>query len=219
MIGAQVRDRGSWLLESSSLCARVERRSVCGNDGVSAVTAVREQRHSFVLPDVVPSVRMGRSLKDAHALHSDHVIRELRVDAAAGLTEGEVLARRAELGANVLSHARNRPLLRVLLDQFLNIIVLLLAAAAAISWLTGDRIESLAILLVLLLNAAIGFAMEWQAGRALDVLRKQTRITRAFDEAAGTSTSLPRSSSSAMSFCSVPAIAFRPTCASSKRRR
>src|ERR1051325_6702492 len=38
------------------------------------------------------------------------------------------------------------------------------------------RTEALAIVLVLRLNAAIGFAMEWQAGRALDALRRQTRI-------------------------------------------
>ena len=118
----------------------------------------------------------GRSLKDAHALHSEHVIRELRVDAAAGLTEEEVRARRAEFGPNVLPHARSRSLRRILFDQFLNIIVLLLAAAAAISLMTGDRVEAFAIVIVLALNAAIGFAMEWQAGRALDALRRQTRI-------------------------------------------
>lgn len=112
----------------------------------------------------------------AHALHRDHVVHAVAVDAAVGLSDADVLARRQKYGPNVLPHARSRPIRRILLDQFLNIIVLLLAAAAAISWMTGDHIEALAILLVLVLNAAIGFAMEWQAGRALDALRRQTRI-------------------------------------------
>ena len=115
-------------------------------------------------------------IESAHALHTEHVMRELAVDRAAGLSDTEVLARRAQFGPNVLPHVQGRSLARVFLDQFLNIIVLLLAAAAAISWATGDRLEGVAILVVLLLNATIGFAMEWQAGRALDALRKQTRI-------------------------------------------
>jgi Ca2+-transporting ATPase len=124
---------------------------------------------------VVPNT--ARQLDDAHALHSEHVMRELEVNRVAGLSDADVLARRAQFGPNVLPHVKRRSLARVFLDQFLNIIVLLLAAAAAISWATGDRLEAVAILIVLLLNALIGFAMEWQAGRALDALRKQTRIT------------------------------------------
>ena len=119
----------------------------------------------------------ARQLDDAHALHSEHVVRELGVDTAAGLSAGDVALRRQQFGPNVLPRARSRSVRRILLDQFLNIIVLLLAAAAAISAMTGDRVEALAIVLVLVLNAAIGFAMEWQAGRALDALRQQTRIT------------------------------------------
>ncbi|HET8774833.1 MAG TPA: HAD-IC family P-type ATPase [Thermoanaerobaculia bacterium] len=119
----------------------------------------------------------ARPLVDAHALHGQRVVHELDVDPSAGLSDETVAARRRQFGPNVLPHARSRSLWRTLLDQFLNIIVLLLAAAAAISWLTGDRIEALAIVLVLVLNAAIGFAMEWQAGRALRALRRQTRIT------------------------------------------
>jgi len=116
-------------------------------------------------------------MENAHALTPEHVLLELRADRASGLPDGEARSRRARLGANVLPHAKRRPLIRLFLDQFLNVIVLLLAAAAAISWATGDVLESLAILAVLVLNAAIGFAMEWQAGRAIESLRKQTRIT------------------------------------------
>jgi Ca2+-transporting ATPase len=118
----------------------------------------------------------ARQLDDAHALHGERVVHELDVDTSVGLSDADVAARRRQFGPNVLPHVRRRSLSRLLLDQFLNVIVLLLAAAAAISWMTGDRIEALAIVLVLLLNAAIGFAMEWQAGRALDALRRQTRI-------------------------------------------
>lgn len=77
----------------------------------------------------------------------------------------------------MLPEVHRRRLLRLLADQFLNIIVLLLAAASVIAWLTHDRLEAVAIAVVLVLNAVIGFITEWEAGRALDALRKQTKIT------------------------------------------
>jgi Ca2+-transporting ATPase len=62
-------------------------------------------------------------------------------------------------------------------DQFASIVVALLAVAATISWATGERLEAIAILIVLVLNAIVGFLTEWQAGRALDALRRQARTT------------------------------------------
>ena len=66
---------------------------------------------------------------------------------------------------------------RVLVDQFASIVIALLAIAAAIAWAMGDGAEAIAILIVLVLNAAVGFATEWQAGRALEALRRQSRMS------------------------------------------
>ncbi len=116
-------------------------------------------------------------MNNAHASPGVQVLADLHVDPTRGLSGDEVVERRRQSGANVLPHAKPRPLVRLLLEQFLNMIVLLLAVAAAIAWATGDALEAVAILVVLLLNAAIGFGMEWQAGRALAALRKQTGMT------------------------------------------
>lgn len=113
----------------------------------------------------------------AHAVPAHHVAKELRVDPLLGLTDEEVVARRQEFGANVLPTVKQRGAWDILRDQFLNVVVALLGTAAAISWATGDPLQAAAIIVVLVLNAAAGFVTEWQAGRALDALRKQTRIT------------------------------------------
>jgi Ca2+-transporting ATPase len=76
---------------------------------------------------------------------------------------------------NALQRIQSRPAWRVLVDQFASIVIALLAIAAVISWATGDGAEAIAILIVLVLNAGVGFATEWQAGRALDALRRQSR--------------------------------------------
>src|SRR4029453_17993719 len=78
-------------------------------------------------------------------------------------------------GMNVLQIIRPRPSWRILLDQFRSLIVGLLGLAALVAWATGEAVEAAVILVVLVLNAFVGFATEWQAGRALDALRRQAR--------------------------------------------
>jgi len=76
-----------------------------------------------------------------------------------------------------MQEVRPRSACHLLIDQFTSVVIALLAVAAVISWLTGDHAEAIAILIVLIINAAVGFFTEWQAGRALDALRRQTRTT------------------------------------------
>jgi Ca2+-transporting ATPase len=114
-----------------------------------------------------------------HALEAAFVIEALNVDPSKGLRGDDVDRRRAQYGANAIQKIRPRPAWRMLVDQFTSLVIGLLAVAAAVAWATGDHLEAIAILVVLVINAIVGFATEWQAGRALDALRRQARtITR-----------------------------------------
>ncbi|MGH9872930.1 MAG: cation-translocating P-type ATPase [Pyrinomonadaceae bacterium] len=115
--------------------------------------------------------------RDWHALDADAVADQLGVNPAHGLTITDVNERRLHFGPNALQEVRPRPAWRILVEQFASIVIALLAVAAGISWATGDRLEAIAILVVLVINAVVGFATEWKAGRALDALRRQTRTT------------------------------------------
>ena len=110
-----------------------------------------------------------------HAVEAADMLRTLGVDLRRGLSHEEVMQRRARHGMNVLQIIRPRPAWRILLDQFRSLIVGLLGLAALVAWATGEAVEAAAILVVLVLNAFVGFATEWQAGRALDALRRQAR--------------------------------------------
>ena len=114
---------------------------------------------------------------DWHALEVNVVLSSLDVDPKSGLTTTEVIERRARSGPNALQRIQARPAWRVLVDQFASIVIALLAIAAVIAWAMGDGAEAIAILIVLVLNAAVGFATEWQAGRALEALRRQSRMS------------------------------------------
>jgi Ca2+-transporting ATPase len=114
-----------------------------------------------------------------HALDTAAAVDLLDSDLGRGLNTSEVSQRRLRYGPNAIQEIRPRPAWRILIDQFASIVIALLAVAAAVAWATGDTLESMAILAVLVLNAIVGFATEWQASRALDALRRQTRtVTR-----------------------------------------
>jgi P-type Ca2+ transporter type 2C len=112
-----------------------------------------------------------------HAAGATAVAEALTVDPSCGLSSAEADERRKRYGVNALQTIRPRSPWRILLEQFASLIVALLAVAAFIAWATGDVIEAVAIIVVLVINALVGFATEWQAGRALDALRRQARTT------------------------------------------
>ncbi|MDU8943740.1 cation-translocating P-type ATPase [Ovoidimarina sediminis] len=92
-------------------------------------------------------------------------------NAAPGLGTDEIVELRARFGWNELPRQRPPSPARILLRQFRGFLVLILAVAAAIAFLLDQRIDALAILLVLVLNAVLGFVQEWRAETALDALR------------------------------------------------
>ena len=105
-------------------------------------------------------------------LHSADVVAEhLGVDPAQGLPGTEVDTRRARHGANRLPEPAPRPLLARLLDPFRDVMILVLLGAALLSGLVGELADTLAIVVIVLLNAGIGALQEWRADRALQALQ------------------------------------------------
>jgi P-type Ca2+ transporter type 2C len=109
-----------------------------------------------------------------HTFAATEAAETLRGETARGLTEAEASRRLARSGTNRLAEPRGRSALVILLAQFQNLIILLLLPAAAIAFSLGENVEVVAILTVMVLNAAIGFLTGWNAGKALAALRKQT---------------------------------------------
>ncbi|HRA41579.1 MAG TPA: HAD-IC family P-type ATPase, partial [Pyrinomonadaceae bacterium] len=104
----------------------------------------------------------------------DKITDFLKVDPSKGLSNNEALARQLRDGTNTIATSKGPAWWQIFLRQFASIVIWLLAFAAVVAWFTESRLEAVAILTVLVLNALIGFAIEWQAGRALDALRKAT---------------------------------------------
>ena len=108
-----------------------------------------------------------------HSRSARETVEALRSDIARGLGGGDAAERLARDGRNVLGETKQRSALAILVHQFRSLIVGLLFAAGGVALMLGDVIEAAAILVVIVLNALIGFVTEWKAANALDSLRKQ----------------------------------------------
>jgi len=106
-----------------------------------------------------------------HARSLDEILAELRVDPGRGLDPGEARRRLAEHGPNKLPGAREPGLLSVFFSQFKDIVVLVLIGAACISAALGEAADAAAVLSIVILNAALGCAIEYRAGRSLAALK------------------------------------------------
>lgn len=89
-----------------------------------------------------------------------------------GLTDAEVLASREKYGENKLDEKKGRAWYLRLLDQFKDAMIIVLLAAAVISYFLSDPIEAVIIVAIVLLNAMIGFIQENKAEQSLEALKE-----------------------------------------------
>ena len=107
-----------------------------------------------------------------HTLAVADVVRALAVIPAEGLSTITVAERLAQHGENKLTEAVPRPLWLKFIDQFKNFLVIVLLFAAALAWAIGDLKDVAVILVVVLLNAGLGFWQEHRAERTLAALKE-----------------------------------------------
>ncbi|MTI81589.1 MAG: cation-transporting P-type ATPase [Firmicutes bacterium] len=102
----------------------------------------------------------------------EDVSSKFKTNLETGLTEQEAEKRQQEYGDNKLEkHSGISPWV-LLINQFRNIIVILLLVATAISLFMGDIVEAIAVFSVIIINALFGFFTEYRAEQAMDALKK-----------------------------------------------
>lgn len=113
-----------------------------------------------------------------HSADKQTVLKELNSDPAAGLTESQVQERRGQYGENRLQEKKEKNLFQRFLEQFRDVMILILIAAAVISFAAActegepkEFFEPALILLIVILNAVIGVLQESRAEKSLDALK------------------------------------------------
>jgi Ca2+-transporting ATPase len=107
-----------------------------------------------------------------HARPAAEAVEELRTDPHAGLQPDDAEGRLRVHGPNRLPDPPRRTRLRLLADQFSNLLVVLLLVAAGLALALGEPLEAGAILAIVALNAAVGYLQERRAADALESLRR-----------------------------------------------
>ena len=100
------------------------------------------------------------------------VAAELGVDPAVGLSSDEAADRLEEHGPNELVEQRSRPRWRMILDQFANTMIVVLLVASGVTAALGEYRDTIVILAIVVLNAAIGSVQEHRAERAMEALKE-----------------------------------------------
>jgi Ca2+-transporting ATPase len=98
---------------------------------------------------------------------------------AEGLDPAEAARRLAEAGPNEIQAARKISPWEILLEQFKNILILILLAATVVSLALGHGVESLAIAVIVLFAVLLGFIQEYRAERAIEALQQMAAPTAA----------------------------------------
>ncbi len=113
-----------------------------------------------------------------YALESDLALKELesRPD---GLTEGEAERRLARYGPNRLRPPRRQSPLVRFLNQFHNVLIYILLAAALVTALLEHWVDTGVILGVVLINGLVGFIQEGKAEKAMEAIRNMLSIEAA----------------------------------------
>ena len=112
-----------------------------------------------------------------HAREAEQVIRDLETDSVQGLAEQEVAARLERYGTNELRKEEGISPLTLFLNQFKNVLVIILLVAIVLSALVGEVVDAAIIAVIVIFVAVLGFIQEYRAERAIEALKKMLSPT------------------------------------------
>ena len=111
----------------------------------------------------------------------EELLQSLATDAGRGLSTEAAAERQAKYGLNQLREKKKKSMLRRFLDQFRDVMILILIAAAIVSFVIAcvegeprEFFEPVLILFIVILNAVMGVMPESKAEKALDALKNMS---------------------------------------------
>lgn len=94
-----------------------------------------------------------------------------------GLTEKEAVQRRKTDGENILGDDKKTNPVKIFAGQFKDVMVMILLGATVISVFLGEITDAVTIILIVLLNAVLGFIQEFRTEKTLEALKSMTSPT------------------------------------------
>ena len=107
----------------------------------------------------------------------DEVVQTLEANSSLGLASDEARARLQKYGPNQLKEKKPVSPFSIFLSQFQNFIVWILIAAALVSGFLKEWVDASAIIVIVILNAILGFVQEYRAEKSMAALKKLSSPT------------------------------------------
>lgn len=101
----------------------------------------------------------------------EEVLKELGANEQQGLTSKAAQEKLAQVGPNALVEGKKKSVVEVFLEQFKDLMVIILIVAAVISAFTGNLESTAVIIVVLILNAILGTVQHVKAEKSLEALK------------------------------------------------
>ena len=101
----------------------------------------------------------------------EEVLKELVANEQQGLTNKAAQEKLAQVGPNALVEGKKKSVVEVFLEQFKDLMVIILIVAAVISAFTGNLESTAVIIVVLILNAILGTVQHVKAEKSLEALK------------------------------------------------
>ena len=111
-----------------------------------------------------------------HNLSTSKVFKILKTKPE-GLSKTEVKKRQKKYGLNILPKKKRMSSLKIFLNQFKSLLIIILIIASLISFAIGEKTDSLIIFLAIMINALIGFLQENKAEKTLQRLKQMVEYT------------------------------------------
>lgn len=109
---------------------------------------------------------------ECYKQHIDAVVKQFNSNARNGLDENAIQSARKKFGKNVLKAANTRNIYRILLGQFTSPLIIILILASLASFYLQQPRDGLILLIIVVMNALIGFYQEWKSENILASIKK-----------------------------------------------
>lgn len=119
---------------------------------------------------------MASESKSWHALSPEEILKELNVPER-GLSQSEAQKRLAQYGSNELQKEKRSSRIKMFLEQFTDVLIVILLIATALSVAIGEIVDAIVIIAIVLATAILGFVEEFRSEKAVEALKKMTAPT------------------------------------------
>lgn len=114
--------------------------------------------------------------KPSYAMSLEEALKAVN-STATGLSQEEAQKRLAEYGLNELQKEKRASSIKMFLEQFTDILIIILLIATGLSLAVGEIIDAIVIIAIVLATAILGFVEEFRSEKAVEALKKMAAPT------------------------------------------